>query len=203
MEAALESCQKFKSIFHDFVSNLRRLTHDLRPPELDILGLTSALSNYFSNIEKETDLKVEFQSNVNEKKIRDDMLIVLFRIVQEAINNILKHSQANRVRVGLKCARGMIILTIKDNGRGFVPLKDKKKGESGIGLRLIREMAETVEGSFEIHSSPGKGTELFVSLPEEKPAERDSGLQAEAAGEAAPASKTEPKPDPYSAERKR
>jgi PAS domain S-box-containing protein len=168
LTAALESCRKFKPIFHDFISNLRTLIHVLRPPELDIIGLTGTLSHYFADIEKETGLKIIFQSTVNEKKIRDNTPIILFRVVQEAVNNILKHSEANRVRVGLKCARGMIILTIKDNGRGFVPLKDKKKGESGIGLRLIGEMVESMNGTFEIHSSPGKGTELFVSLPPAK-----------------------------------
>ncbi len=169
MEAIQEGCQKFKPIFHEFVSNLRNLTHDLRPPELEILGLASVLSNYLSNIEKETGLKVEFRSDVDEKKIQIDTPIILFRIVQEAVNNILKHSQANRVRVGLKLARSMIILTIKDNGRGFIPMKDNKDGESGLGLRLIRRMVESMDGTFEIHSLPGKGTELSVSLPSAKP----------------------------------
>lgn len=199
LAAALESCQKFKSMFHDFAFNLRKLTHDLRPPELDILGLASTLSNYFSNIEKETGLKIKFQSNVNEKKIRDDMLIVLFKIVQEAVNNILKHSQANRVRVGLQSHRRMISLAIKDNGQGFAPKEDKKGAESGMGLRLIREMVESLDGTFEINSSLGKGTELLVSLPATKPPERDSSLEADATISSKPA----PKPKPPSRSRRR
>jgi len=169
LQAALESCQKFKSICHGFASNLRRLALDLRPPELDLLGLSSALSNYFREIEKETGLRIEFESNMNEKKIRDGMPIAVFRIVQEAVNNILKHSQANRVRVDLQSRGGLISLAIKDNGRGFAPEKDKKNAESGMGLQLIREMAESLDGTFEISSSPGKGTELLVSLPAAKP----------------------------------
>ena len=169
LEAALEACRKFKPIFHDFISNLRKLMHDLLPPELDIIGLAGTLNNYFSNIEKETSLKIKFQSNVNEKKIRDDKRIVLFRIVQEAVNNILKHSHADRVRVDLQSHGRTISLAIKDNGQGFVPMKEKKEAESGIGLRLIREMVESLDGSSEIHSSPGKGTKLLVSLPATKP----------------------------------
>jgi PAS domain S-box-containing protein len=196
LEAALESCRKFKSIFHDFISNLRRLALELRPPELDILGFTSAVSHYLSNIEKATGLKIELHSNVDEKKMGDDLPIVFFRIIQETINNILKHSQAKRVSVSLRTYRKKIGLAVKDDGKGFDPNKNKKNDESGMGLRLIKEMVETLEGTFEIHSSPGKGTRLLVSLPVEKPAERDSGLQAEAAGEAAPASESKPKPDP-------
>jgi len=169
LDAAVEACWKFKLLFHDFASILRRLALDLRPPELDILGLASALSNYLSNIEKETGLKVEFRSNVDENKIQIDTPIILFRVVQEAVNNILKHSGANRVRIDLQSRRRMISLAIKDNGKGFAPEKDKKEAESGMGLRLIKEMAESLEGTFEIHSSPGKGTRLLVSLPVEKP----------------------------------
>jgi PAS domain S-box-containing protein len=180
LEAALESCLKFKSIFHGFVSNLRGLTRDLRPPELDILGVASALGNHFLNIEKETGLKIEFESNVNEKEIRDDMSIVIFRIAQEAVNNILKHSRANRVRVDLQSRGGMISLAIKDNGEGFVPIKDKKEAESGIGLRLMKEMAESLDGAIEINSSPGKGTKIFVSLPATEPPMCDSSFEADA-----------------------
>jgi len=169
LEGALEASWKFKSTFHDFIANIRRLALDLRPPELDILGLASALSNYFSNIEKETGLKIEFQSNMNEKKIRDDVPIIFFRIIQETVNNILKHSQAKRVSVSLRAYRKKIGLTIKDDGKGFDPKKNKKDDESGMGLRLIKEMVESLEGTFEIHSSPGKGTRLWVSLPFEKP----------------------------------
>ena len=104
--------------------------------------------------------------------------------------------------VSLKTNGRRIGLAVKDDGKGFDPKKNKKNDESGMGLRLIKEMVETLEGTFEIHSSPGKGTRLLVSLPVEKPAERDSGLQAEAAGEAAPASESEPKPDPHGAKGK-
>jgi PAS domain S-box-containing protein len=169
LQVALESCRKFKSIFHDFISNLRRLALELRPPELDILGFTSAVSHYLSNIEKATGLKIELHSNVDEKKMGDDLPIVFFRIIQETINNILKHSQAKRVSVSLRTYRKKIGLTIKDGGKGFDPNKYKKNDESGMGLRLIKEMIESLEGTFEIHSSPGKGTRLLVSLPVEKP----------------------------------
>jgi PAS domain S-box-containing protein len=169
LEAALESCQKCKSVFHDFFSKIKAMICDLRPPELEILGLSSALSNYLLNIEKETGLKIEFQSNVKEKEIRNGMSIVLFRIAQEAVNNILKHSRANRVRIDLQSRGRMISLAIKDNGQGFVPMKDKKDAESGMGLRLIKEMAGSLDGTFEIYSSPGKGTDLLVSLPAAEP----------------------------------
>jgi signal transduction histidine kinase len=106
---------------------------------------------------------------VNEKKIPDGMSIILFRIVQEAVNNILKHSQAKRVRVSLKTNGRRIGLAVKDDGKGFDSKKNKKNDESGLGLRLIKEMVESLEGTFEIHSSPGKGTRLLVSLPVEKP----------------------------------
>ena len=202
LEAALEASWKFKSTFHDFIFNIRRLALELRPPDLDILGFTSAVSHYLSNIEKATGLKIELHSNVDEKKMGDDLSIIFFSIVQEAVNNILKHSHANRARVSLQSHRRRISLAIKDNGRGFAPKEDKKGAESGMGLRLIKEMIESLEGTFEIHPSPGKGTRLLVSLPVEKPAERDSGLQAEAAGEAAPAAESEPKPDPHGAKGK-
>ncbi len=196
LKAALESCQKFRAIFNDFVSNLRRLALEMRPPELDILGLSSALGHYLSNIEKKTGLRIDFRSSVNDKKIQGNLPIVVFRIVQEAVNNILKHSRANRVIVVLKSQRRTISLAIKDNGLGFDPKKNSQGGESAMGLRLIREMVESLNGTLEIHSSPGKGTKILVTLPAERPAERDSGLRAEAAGGATPAPESAPKSDP-------
>ena len=170
----------------------------MRPPELDILGLSSALGHYLSNIEKKTGLRIDFRSSVNDKKIQGNLPIVVFRIVQEAVNNILKHSRANRVIVVLKSQRRTISLAIKDNGLGFDPKKNSQGGESAMGLRLIREMVESLNGTLEIHSSPGKGTKILVTLPAERPAERDSGLRAEAAGGATPVPESAPKSDPPS-----
>ncbi|MEW5901838.1 MAG: PAS domain S-box protein [Acidobacteriota bacterium] len=182
LEGALESGGKFRVTFNNFVSNLRRLALELRPPELDVLGLSSALSDYLSNIEKETGLRVEFHAKVKEKEIRDTLPIVIFRIVQEAVNNILKHSQAKNVRVDLKSLRKAISLAIKDDGRGFDPQKTKKDGKSGMGLRLIREMVESLDGTFKIESSPGKGTRLLISLSAMRPFEDYTSLDADAAG---------------------
>jgi len=164
-EAALESCRKFKSIFGDFIGRLKNLAILLRPPELDLLGLRSAVAHYLSGIKKETGLRIDFSASVDESRLGEGTPIILFRIVQEAVNNILQHSRAKRASVDLRLRSGKVTLAVRDNGHGFDVSRAGQNGEPSMGLLFVREMAESHDGTFEIHSRRGKGTELLVSLP--------------------------------------
>jgi PAS domain S-box-containing protein len=195
VEAALESCRKFKSVFGDFISRLRNMALDLRPPELDLLGLRSALAGYLSGIEKETGLKIDLRASLDETRLGEVMPIALFRTVQEAVNNILRHSHAKRAGVDLRIRKGRITLAIRDDGQGFDVSQAGHNGNHSIGLRLIREMADSQDGTFEVRSQPGKGTELLVSLPALPPRPR----RRPAAALAATPSASPPPPRPAQA----
>ncbi len=149
----------------------RRIMTDLRPSTLDDLGLIQTINWFcrdfqgvYSNLEITADI------DVAEEVIPDELKIVIFRILQEAFNNIAKHSHADSVSLSLK-APGYIELRIKDNGTGFNINKvfHSKKSDHGIGLESMRHRAEISGGTFEIESARRKGTTIRVSWPLQGP----------------------------------
>ena len=98
-------------------------------------------------------------------KFRMSLKITLYRIIQEAFNNIAKHSKGDRVILSLENTPGGIALTIQDNGQGFDPEEARKRYRKGMGLSSMRERAELSGGTFSIESRMGKGTTLRMTWP--------------------------------------
>ncbi len=157
---------------------IRSISSDLRPDLLDDLGLIPTLNWYVSEFNENNHAQVQFQHIGFKKRIRSDQELILYRIFQESLNNVVKHSGADRVRVTLTFSYPKVMMTVQDNGAGFV----KEKRSSGIGLIGMRERAVAVGGRLKIHSAPGKGTIVWVELPVSGPAEEDGG-PGEDAGE--------------------
>jgi PAS domain S-box-containing protein len=163
---ALESLHQIKNTVKQQIRILKSITIDLRPPELDIIGLPDVLRTYFSNITKKAKIKIDFSMDIGEKRINDNVAIALYRIAQEALNNTLIHANAKKVKVRLYSQKGNIKLNICDDGKGFDIKKTLNQPEmQGIGIRGMLERAESLDGKFVIKSSPGKGTEIRVSIP--------------------------------------
>jgi PAS domain S-box-containing protein len=144
------------------------LAWELRPAVLDDLGLVVAADNYVTEWSKHFEIPAEFQSTgLKKTRLDPETETNLYRITQEALNNIYKHAKASRASVLLEKRQKSVVLIIEDDGVGFDPNKKQRVTKSGRGLGLIgiRERAAIVSGSVEIESTPGKGTTIYVRVP--------------------------------------
>lgn len=169
---AAKSLDSVQTILHDMDDELRRIIHDLRPPTLDALGLVPALRRYATQFQQYTTIPCTV--NVIGKPIRLSPVveISLYRLTQEALNNVNAHSHATHSELTICFDPDTIRLVISDNGCGFDLDTARQSEGDHLGLVGMRERAESLGGSFTIQSTSGQGTrlELTVPLPEEQPA---------------------------------
>ncbi len=144
------------------IQDIRRLIHDLRPVALDELGLVPALREHLAHCEREHGLAFELAAEVAER-LPASVETALFRIVQEAVNNVLRHAQAEHVWVTLRRDADRVNLRVIDDGQGF----DAQLRRSGkhVGLWSMRERVEQLGGQFEVRTAPSKGTVLEAVIP--------------------------------------
>jgi PAS domain S-box-containing protein len=145
----------------------RRIAHNLRPTELDNLGLAAACSNFCNEIQLRTNLKFQCRLTSPSQRLQPMVELNLFRIVQEAINNIEKHARAKLVKLRIHIQGDSVVLKIQDDGHGFdaETLKLGKKMRHGLGLTNMRERALSLDGTCEIKSVPRRGTTISVRVP--------------------------------------
>ncbi len=164
--AAIGAIEQAQAALRKAVGDLRRLAADLRPPSLEIMGLTSALNDFIDNFKKHTTFKTSFRNDLAKKKIPEDMAIVIYRVIQEALNNITRHAKANKVSVRLYPDKDKVHLDITDDGVGFdIDKVSKRRGKLKIGIQGMRERVESMGGEFSITSAPRQGTQLKAVLP--------------------------------------
>jgi PAS domain S-box-containing protein len=149
------------------LQSLRRCAQGLRPRIIDDLGLEAALEWLADELERDLGIEAGVEVTGIDGRLPPEMQIVLFRIAQEAATNIRKHAAASKVTIRLAGGQDCVTMTVTDNGRGFeVPRRaGDMVGEGRLGLMGMDERARLLEGSLEIKSAPGKGTELTVRLP--------------------------------------
>ncbi len=155
-------------IIQETIGEALRMQNDLRPPHLDDLGILptlSWLSRKFQEIYSR--IAVEQRLEVRDEDVPELLKVVIFRITQEAFNNIAKHARATRIKLYLGREQNKLKLTIKDNGAGFnLGGHSKPAGRlPGMGLSIMKERADLSGGSFSVKSHPGKGTIIEVSWP--------------------------------------
>jgi signal transduction histidine kinase len=144
---------------------LQRLIADLRPSHLDDLGLGAALRWYGGEIEKRLPLKLIVSVRDEKSDLSMEMKTTLFRITQEALTNVIKHSAADQVKVNLTYTTQGVILEVIDDGVGFEPAAMQATGRPSWGLIGMQERATLLGGTFEIASIPGSGTRVNVYIP--------------------------------------
>jgi PAS domain S-box-containing protein len=150
------------------VAELRRISMNLRPSTLDDLGILATLSWYFREFDAAcSDIDLEHDIGVTEADVPNLLKISIFRIVQEATSNVLKHARADRIRVCLRGEGGSLELSIEDNGQGFDPaaVASSRDFSHGLGLQSMKERAELSGGEYEFSSVPGQGTRIRVRWP--------------------------------------
>jgi len=145
------------------VQSVRRISSQLRPSLLDDLGLTAAMEWQLGEFEKRAGIKTSFNAPHDEIPIPEAAKTALFRIFQESLTNVVRHSGAKKLAVSLKEADHSLVMTIADNGKGFDPQKvgDKKT----LGILGMKERTEMIGGTYVINSMPGQGTSVIVSVP--------------------------------------
>lgn len=144
------------------INEIRKLSRSLVPPTLGDLGLVESVKDLCENFTNMKTFNIEFSHrNIREKYLPDNQKLMLFRIIQEQTNNIVKHSGARNVKINMRAMRGFLTLQISDDGRGF----DISKTKKGVGLNNIINRAELFNGKVEIIAAPGSGCTVKVTVP--------------------------------------
>jgi signal transduction histidine kinase len=144
------------------IRTVRRIAMELRPGVLDDLGLVSALEWQLNDFEKRTGIRCEFIPPAEEISLDADLSTALFRIFQEALTNVARHSGATEVRVRLRVGANAFTLAVEDNGKGIE--KEKILSTKSLGLLGMRERAQMFGGRFTVTGTPGKGTKVTVEV---------------------------------------
>lgn len=158
-----EKITSMQSLITDTIRVVRRIASELRPGVLDDLGLVAAIEWQLSEFSARTGMKTSFQNVGGERYLDRDRASALFRILQEALTNIVRHSSATHVRVALEDRSGTMVMEVKDNGRGITREEIGRRGS--LGLLGMKERALMFGGTVEIQGRPGKGTSVIVRIP--------------------------------------
>jgi len=148
------------------LQSIENVMADLRPPLLEEYGVGAALGWHAEEFSRRTGIAIEFEDLARQKnrQLPREAGVALFRISQEALNNIAKHAQAKQVTLRLEPADGHMLLTIRDDGRGFDPAEVRVRS-SRYGMTTMKERVLAAGGSLEVESAPGKGTTLRARVP--------------------------------------
>lgn len=148
-------------ILKETINEIRNTIFDLRPMTFDDLGLKAALERLLVEINENK--RYIIKSNIEDVSCeKKSALVFIYRIVQESLNNIVKHADAKKLYFSCKYIQGCCIIDIKDDGKGF---KGNIAKDKHFGLALMRERISILQGKMEIKSRPGKGTEIHIEIP--------------------------------------
>lgn len=151
---------EIKKLVEDSIVVVRSMALLLRPPMLDDLGLVPALQWQAREVTRRAGIHVEIAAEGLPENLPDDLKTCIYRIVQEALHNVMQHAEASAVRVAIRLQEQQIHMSIEDNGKGF-----SVKSERGMGLLGMEERASHLGGTLTVESHPGAGSTLRVALP--------------------------------------
>lgn len=162
----VEAMQEISEEVGVAIQETREISYNLRPFQLDRLGLTKAVEIVARTVGNASSICITAQMDNIDEALPKDLRINFYRIVQESLNNIMKHSQATEVNIHITRNKERVILSIRDNGIGFNPAnRPSKGGKSGFGLTGMEERAHSLGGNFRVRSAPGQGTVMTVEIP--------------------------------------
>lgn len=163
IEEAMQEVKSVRSLVRSALYEVRRIIYDLRPMALDDLGLIPTLKKYLATIgdyNKET--HITFTSFGKERRLESKYEVALFRLVQESVQNAVKHAEASEIKVKVEMKSDATMIIVKDDGKGFDTTKKKEKS---FGLVGMRERVDMLDGELHIDSSVGEGTIVTIHLP--------------------------------------
>ena len=155
-DSMLEQLKEISDASASALQETREIAHTLHPYQIEALGLATALRTLIDKFENASDIAFTTQIDPSASEISDEVAIAIYRVTQEWLTNIVKHSSATEVAVSFGSDEATLILNIRDNGVGFDPQTVKK----GLGLQGMEERASMIGGSLNISSAPGSGATL-------------------------------------------
>lgn len=147
------------------ITDLRTLSHSLNTNFVKENGFIPSLEDLLKQFEKSGKFEIRFRNNAPDFRLDDERGLITFRVIQEILNNVIKHAEASEIILSVNQSRSAQSLTIEDNGKGFDTTEMKN---TGIGLKNIKDRVQMIGGQLDIHSEINKGTQIKISLPIEK-----------------------------------
>ncbi len=151
---------RMRELVESSVAMVRNMALLLRPSMLDDLGLAAALEWQADQVSKSTGVRIEMASDAFSSDLPEEHKICVFRVVQEALNNVCRHARASSVEIALQSNERGISVKIRDDGRGF-----RLPRRNGLGLIGMQERVESLGGRLTVDSEPGRGTTIEIALP--------------------------------------
>lgn len=145
------------------IADLRDLSKSLNGEKITDLGLQAAVHHELTLIEKAVHMSTSIEGGDLELLLDDRQVIIVFRMIQEVLNNILKHAQATHIIVTFSAGDAVTRISVKDNGLGFDP-HQLNEAKTGIGLKNMKQRAHDINGNVNIHSAPAQGTEVVITI---------------------------------------
>jgi PAS domain S-box-containing protein len=179
LEQKVEESEKLVQMLHN---ELRTTSYLLHPPLLDEAGLASAISWYVQGLAERSGMAIEFETSENFGRLPRELELVIFRVVQESLTNILRHSESERACIRISRNPDAITMRIEDQGKGMSAekLAAVQSGESGLGIRAMRERLRPFAGELQIASN-NSGTQVLVTIPQGQKPGSDTKEQVRAA----------------------
>jgi signal transduction histidine kinase len=150
-----------KLYLNDVITQVRRISRDLMPPSIEKLGLSFALEEMVTWINKSDQIQVDFTKRGEPFRFEIKQELAVFRIIQELVNNALKHSEATQISIKIRFTKKYMAVSVSDNGVGF---EIEKLESTGLGLKNLESRSELMGAGYKLISSPGKGTLALLKL---------------------------------------
>ncbi len=164
VKQALADADTLQKAVVSSMDKIKKAVITLRPPQLDDVGLDSAVRNFIETLCSAASIKVDYEYKISDSlQMSESVKTVLFRTVQEALNNVIKHAKAEKVKIRFSKKSENILLTIEDNGIGYK--EEKSRPADKLGLLGMKENISYIGGSINIEGKPGKGTKIKVTCP--------------------------------------
>ena len=158
----------------DLASDIQALSHGLHSPKLELIGLKAAVAGFCEELSNRHDVRIDLQFENIPEALRPEISLCLYRVLQEALQNVLKHSVSRHAHVSLNGQIDTINLTVTDSGTGFDP-HEAVRGR-GLGLTSMKERLKVVGGQLFIHSQQGRGTTIHAVAPLFLPTKSTDGV---------------------------
>lgn len=158
-----ERIKKGMAYLNASIQEVRSISHNLMPKAIQDFGLETAIESSIEAYQGSVDMQMDFHSNLHGRRLGFEQEVILFRIFQEALGNILKHSGASHVEVQVMLHENLVTLSVEDNGIGFDP--EAVVPTAGLGLNNMKSRVKSLSGTIEISSRPDRGTSIMVEFP--------------------------------------
>jgi signal transduction histidine kinase len=149
---------------HEIASDTQAMSHQLHSSKLRLLGIVAAAKGFCQELSEQQKVEIDFTHADIPPAVPEEISLCLFRVMQEALHNAVKHSGVRHFEVQLRRASGEIQLTIRDSGVGFNP-DEAMMNNRGLGLISMRERISLARGTFSVTSKPQRGTEIYIRVP--------------------------------------